>query len=100
MEERQIYLAGNLRELRARSYTSLQELQFATEISRGTLRNLEQGNTNPRLRVVVQLAAHYGVSLDDLVLRDLSIDRDDPTWGSRYGRRDWPMDDVDTGEIA
>ncbi len=56
-----------LREARERKFLTQEELSKRTGISVGTIHNLENGRTKPRLPTVRKLAEGLGVSPEDLI---------------------------------
>lgn len=66
-----MHLAQNLKCLREQRGMSQQELAEVLEISRAAVGNWETSNREPDLKTIIRLAVYFGVTLDDLVLRDL-----------------------------
>lgn len=66
-----MYLAQNLKYLREQRGMNQDELAKFLKTSRSTIANWEVGNKEPRLRMLVNIAEYFGVTLDDLVLKDL-----------------------------
>jgi transcriptional regulator with XRE-family HTH domain len=63
---------GNLRYLRKRNKITLEALSCLLNVSKSSLSDYETRKTYPPLDVCSRLAAHFGVSLDDLDTQDLS----------------------------
>lgn len=59
-------LAGNLRDLRAMSRMSQQDVAEAIGVDAGTITNYEAGRTVPSYEKAWMLASLFGVSLDAL----------------------------------
>lgn len=66
-----MYLAQNLKYLREKKGLKQQKLADALKLSRATIGNWETGERKPDIEMVVRLAEYFGVTLDDLVLKDL-----------------------------
>lgn len=66
-----MYLAQNLKYLREQKDINQDELAKFLKTARSTIANWEVGNKEPRLRMLVSIAEYFGVTLDDLVLKDL-----------------------------
>ena len=66
-----MYLAQNLKYLREQKGLSQQELSSCFEISCSLIGMWEQNRRKPDIGTIVRLAQYFGVSLDDLVLKDL-----------------------------
>lgn len=66
-----MYLAQNLKYLQEQKDINQDELAKFLKTARSTIANWEVGNKEPRLRMLVSIAEYFGVTLDDLVLKDL-----------------------------
>lgn len=66
-----IFLANNLKALREREMISQSELADKLAISTGSVGMYELGKREPDIEMLVRLAEYFGVTLDDLVLKDL-----------------------------
>ena len=66
-----MYLAQNLKYLRERKGFSQKNFSVEMGLSRATIGNWETGERKPDIEMIVRLAEYFGVTLDDLVLRDL-----------------------------
>lgn len=66
-----MHLAQNLKCLRKQRGMSQQELAEVLEISQAAVGNWENEHREPDLKTIIRLAQYFGVTLDDLVLRDL-----------------------------
>jgi transcriptional regulator with XRE-family HTH domain len=76
------YLARNLASLRHTRSLTQQELARAAAVPRSTIANLESGEGNPSLAVLVKVAGALGVPIDELLA------------GPRALVRHWPADEV------
>lgn len=68
-----IQLAKNLRFLRKQNGLTQETLKDMLNISRQAYSNYETSSRMPDLDTLVRIAQFYHLSLDDLVLRDLSL---------------------------
>lgn len=66
-----MYLAGNLKFLREQIGKTQQELANLFGVEQKTMSSWECGSRTPGIEIIVELARYHGVSLDDLVLRDM-----------------------------
>lgn len=66
------YLSKNLHYLRKKAGYTQAEVPVNTGISRTTWSNYENAVSEPDLSKLIDIANHFGVSLDDLVLLDMS----------------------------
>ena len=66
-----LYLAGNLKFLREQIGKTQQELANLFGVEQKTMSSWECGSRTPGIEIIVELARYHGVSLDDLVLRDM-----------------------------
>ena len=63
----------NIRKIR--TIKGLSQTAFAKmfDLSRAAVGSYEEGRAEPKLDVLIQIADHYGLSLDDLLSRELSM---------------------------
>lgn len=66
-----MYLAGNLKFLREQRGKTQRELANLFGVEQKTMSSWECGSRTPGIEMIVELARYHGVSLDDLVLRDM-----------------------------
>lgn len=66
-----MYLAQNLKYLREQKGLSQKDFSADMGLSRATVGNWETGERKPDIEMIIRLAEYFGVTLDDLVLRDL-----------------------------
>lgn len=71
-----IQLANNLKYLRKKHHLKQDDLRVMLNISRQAYSNYERGNRMPDLDMLLYLANFYNVTLNDLVLCNLSSDDD------------------------
>lgn len=68
------HLPGNLYILRKSRKLQQEEMQSALGISRATWSNYENGKTEPQIQTLLQIAAYFEVTIDQLISKDLSQD--------------------------
>ncbi|MEZ4948653.1 MAG: helix-turn-helix transcriptional regulator [Saprospiraceae bacterium] len=66
-----LHLAGNLRAIRKRMNFSQEDLANKVGLNRGNIASYENGTAEPKICSLLKIAHVYGVSIVDLVLRDL-----------------------------
>ena len=66
-----LYLAQNLKYLREQKGMNQNEMADVLGISQSAIGNWEQNHRKPDIEMIIRLAEYFGVTLDDLVLRDL-----------------------------
>lgn len=66
-----MYLAQNLKYLREQKGFNQRDFSADLGLSRATIGNWETGERTPDIKMIIRLAEYFGVTLDDLVLRDL-----------------------------
>ncbi|HMQ59205.1 MAG TPA: helix-turn-helix transcriptional regulator [Flavilitoribacter sp.] len=72
MTKQQIFLADNLRYLRKQQNLSQEELASKVGLNRGNVASYENGTAEPKLCNLLKLADIFGVSMSDMILKDLS----------------------------
>ncbi len=66
-----MYLAQNLKYLREQKGLNQADLAKVLGVKQPTVGNWEVGKREPGLSVLAHIAAYFGVTLDDMVLKDL-----------------------------
>lgn len=66
-----MYFAQNLKYLRERKGINQDELAEVFEVGRSTVGNWEAGRREPDLNIIIRLAEYFGVTLDEMVMREL-----------------------------
>lgn len=66
-----MYLAQNLKYLREQKNISQNQMADVLGISQSAIGNWEQNHRKPDIEMIIRLAEYFGITLDDLVLRDL-----------------------------
>ncbi len=66
-----LYLAQNLKYLREQKGVSQQNIADVLETNQSAVANWEQNHRKLDIEMIIRLAEYFGVTLDDLVLRDL-----------------------------
>jgi len=69
-----MYLANNLKFLRKKKSKTQDGLSTDVNIGRTTIANYEAGVSEPSIETLVTFANYFGVSLDDLLSKNLEID--------------------------
>jgi transcriptional regulator with XRE-family HTH domain len=67
-----VYLYKNLKALRKSKGWTQDEMLPVCGITRSTWSNYETGQTQPDVETIVKISGIFGVSIDDLILKDLS----------------------------
>lgn len=66
-----MYLAQNLRYLRERRGEAQKDIADLLGVPKTTMSSYENGYIEPNIEKLILLAEHFGITLDDLILRDL-----------------------------
>lgn len=66
-----MFLAHNLKFLREQMGIRQGEMAKKLDITQSAVGNWERNHRKPNIEMIVRLAEYFGVSLDDLVLKDL-----------------------------
>lgn len=66
-----MYLAQNLKYLREQKGLSQRDFSTALGISNAAVGMWEQNHRKPDIEMIIRLAEYFGVTLDDLILRNL-----------------------------
>lgn len=66
-----MYLAQNLKYLRMKAGKQQKELALILKVSKATMAKYESGMVEPNVETIVRMAEYFGVTLDELVLKDL-----------------------------
>lgn len=66
-----MYLAQNLKYLRMKAGKQQKELALILKVSKATMAKYESGMVEPNIETIVRMAEYFGVTLDELVLKDL-----------------------------
>lgn len=66
-----MYLARNLKYLRMRNREMQKDIADLLSVSKQTVSAYENGECEPGIEKLILLAEHFGMTLDDLILRDL-----------------------------
>ncbi|MCB0599689.1 MAG: helix-turn-helix transcriptional regulator, partial [Saprospiraceae bacterium] len=69
---KEIMIAENLKYLRRKHHLSQQAFSDTLEIPRTTLGDYERGKTEPNIEMLVRIADHFNIKVDDLVRSNLS----------------------------
>ena len=66
-----MYLAQNLKYLREQKRMNQNEMVGVLGISQPAIGNWERDHRKPDIEMIIRLAEYFGVSLDELILKDL-----------------------------
>lgn len=66
-----MYLAQNLKYLREQKGLSQKDFSEDMGLSRAAVSNWETGERKPDIEMIIRLAEYFGITLDELVLKDL-----------------------------
>lgn len=66
-----MYLAQNIKFLRKQKEVTQQEMADALGINQSSTANWESDTRKPDIETIVRIAEYFGVTLDDLILKDL-----------------------------
>lgn len=94
-----MYLAQNLKYLREQKGLSQKDFSADMGLSRATVGNWETGERKPDIEMIIRLAEYFGVTLDDLVLRDLKPPIPKYAGNIRYLRLSHGMTQEQMGEL-
>lgn len=73
--EKAKFLGKNLRYLRKQRGLNQDEMQAGTGIARSTWSNYEKDITEPNFEGLIQISSFFGVSIDDLLRKDMEIEK-------------------------
>lgn len=65
----------NLKKIRSVHGLSQQEFADIFELKRGTLGAYEEGRSNPKLEMVVKIANHFSIGLEELLVMELTVNK-------------------------
>ncbi|GEO06301.1 hypothetical protein AAE02nite_39650 [Adhaeribacter aerolatus] len=68
-----MFLKSNLKWLRKRKKRTQEEVAFALALKRSTYSGYENGVGEPGLEKLLEIARYFGISLDGLVMTNLSL---------------------------
>jgi transcriptional regulator with XRE-family HTH domain len=85
-----VYLYKNLKALRKSKGWTQDEMLSVCGITRSTWSNYENGQTEPDIQTIVKVSGVFGVSIDDLILKDLSDIVEDPRSRKKFTEVEGP----------
>jgi transcriptional regulator with XRE-family HTH domain len=85
-----VYLYKNLKALRKSKGWTQDEMLSVCGITRSTWSNYETGQTQPDVETIVKISGIFGVSIDDLILKDLSYVLEDPKSKKKFTEVEGP----------
>lgn len=94
-----MYLAQNLRYLREKKGLSQRECAEIFGLSGSAVAMWEQDQRKPDIEMIIRLAKYFGVTLDDLVLRDLKPPIPKYAGNIRYLRLSHEISQEQMGEL-
>lgn len=94
-----MYLAQNMRYLREQKKISQIGLAEIFEVSRGAVCNWESGKREPGLSVLIHIADYFGVTLDDLIRKNLQPSIARYSENLRYLRKKHGMTQEDMADL-
>lgn len=65
----------NLKKIRSVHGLSQQEFADIFELKRGTLGAYEENRSNPKLETVIKIANHFSISLEELLISELTVNK-------------------------
>jgi transcriptional regulator with XRE-family HTH domain len=94
-----MYLSQNLKYLREKKGMSQDELGEELGVKQPTIGNWETENRTPDIETIVKLAEYFGVSLDELVLKDLTQPKPMQVKNLKYLRTKYDMTQEDMAKL-
>lgn len=94
-----MYLAQNLKYLRERKGLSQREFSADLGLSCAAVGMWEKNHRKPDIEMIIRLAEYFGVSLDDLVLRDLRPPKPMCASNLKYLREKYEMSQEDMAQL-
>lgn len=72
---KKIFISKNIKKLRLFKNMSQEEFATLFEIKRGALGSYEEGRAEPKLEFLIRVATYFKLSIDDLVLTELTVNK-------------------------
>lgn len=94
-----MYLAQNLKYLRKQRSINQNELAEVLGVKRSTVGNWEASRREPEVNMLVCIAEYFGITLDDLVLKDLRLPIPLYALNLRFLRKRHKMTQEDIGNL-
>jgi transcriptional regulator with XRE-family HTH domain len=94
-----MYLSQNLKYLREKKGMSQDELGEELGVIKQTISSWENSKANPSIETIVKLAEYFGVSLDELVLKDLTPPKPMQVKNLKYLRTKYDMTQEDMAKL-
>lgn len=69
-----IYFKNNVELLRKKNKLSQIKLAESLGVKRSTMSNYERGHTEPDIATLISISRYFGISIDDILLRNLAED--------------------------
>ncbi len=94
-----MYLAQNLKYLREQRGLKQQDLADILGVKQSTVGNWEVGKREPEINMLVCIAEYFGITLDDLILKDLRPPTPLYALNLRFLRKRHKMTQEDIGNL-
>jgi transcriptional regulator with XRE-family HTH domain len=94
-----MYLAQNLKYLREKKGLTQEELSTKFEVCQRSVGYWENSDRTPDIETIVKLAEYFGVSLDELVLKDLTPPKPMQVKNLKYLRTKYDMTQEDMAKL-
>lgn len=94
-----MYLAQNLKYLREKNGEQQKELAQLLGVSESTMSKYESGLIEPDLKKIIDISSHYGITLDDIALKDLRPRVPKYAENISYLRKKCGMSQMDIGKL-
>lgn len=94
-----MYLAQNLKYLRTKAGKQQKELALILNVSKATMAKYESGMVEPNIETVVRITQYFGVTLDEIVLKDLRPPVPRYAENILYLRKKCGMSQMDIGKL-
>lgn len=69
------FFGKNIRKIRSVKSLSQQAFADLFDLKRGTLGAYEEGRSEPKIETIITIAKHFSIPLDDLLTRELTVNR-------------------------
>jgi transcriptional regulator with XRE-family HTH domain len=94
-----MYLPQNLKYLREKKGITQEELSADFEVCQHSIGYWENADRTPDIKTIVRLAEYFGVSLDELVLKDLTPPKPMQARNLKYLRCKYEMPQKDMAKL-
>lgn len=94
-----MYLAQNLKYLRERNGEMQKDIAELLSVSKQTASVYEKGEIEPDIEKLITLADHFGVTIDDLIRKDMHPPKPMYAGNLRYFREKYGMSQGETSKL-